>query len=159
MAPIDQGGTLLHSIPLATFTGVQGGVLTPLRLAVTAYVLPRFDTERFATLIEAERPLWLLMVPAHILLLLESGALEGKGHQLGVAIAMFGGASTPPAAVLRLGELLPNAMLLNGYGLTEGGGSVCVLPPGEAGAPAGLGGQADPRGRSPDRGRGGRARA
>ena len=45
---------------------------------------------------------------------------------------MFGGAATPPAAVLRLGELLPNAMLLNGYGLTEGGGSICVLPPGEA---------------------------
>lgn len=131
MAPIDDGGTLLHSIPLATFTGVQGGVLTPLRLAVTAYVVPRFDAARFAALIEQERPLWLLMVPAHILLLLESGALEALDTS-SVMIAMFGGASTPPGAVLRLGELLPNAMLLNGYGLTEGGGSVCVLPPGEA---------------------------
>jgi acyl-CoA synthetase (AMP-forming)/AMP-acid ligase II len=131
MAPLDEGGTLLHSIPLATFTGVQGGVLTPLRLAVTAHVVPRFDAARFAELIETERPLWLLMVPAHILLLLESGALETRDTS-SVMIAMFGGASTPPGAVLRLGELLPNAMLLNGYGLTEGGGSVCVLPPGEA---------------------------
>jgi acyl-CoA synthetase (AMP-forming)/AMP-acid ligase II len=64
-------------------------------------------------------------------------------------IAMFGGASTPPGAVLRLGELLPNAMLLNGYGLTEGG-SVCVLPPGEAAA-TGLGRQADARGRGSHR--------
>jgi hypothetical protein len=78
MAPVDDGGTLLHSIPLATFTGVQGGVLTPLRLAITAYVVPRFDASRFAALIETERPLWLLMVPAHILLLLESGALETR---------------------------------------------------------------------------------
>ena len=106
-------------------------MLTPLRLAVTAYVLPRFETERFASLIGTERPLWLLMVPAHILLLLESRALEACDTS-SVAIAMFGGAATPAAAVLRLGELLPNAMLLNGYGLTEGGGSVCVLPPGEA---------------------------
>jgi acyl-CoA synthetase (AMP-forming)/AMP-acid ligase II len=131
MQPLDGGGILLHGIPLATFTGVQGGVLTPLRLAITASVLPRFDVDRFATLIEVERPMWLLMVPAHILLLLEHGALEGRDTS-SVAIAMFGGASTPAAAVLRLGELLPNAMLLNGYGLTEGGGSICVLPPGEA---------------------------
>jgi acyl-CoA synthetase (AMP-forming)/AMP-acid ligase II len=131
LTPLEQGGVLLHSIPLATFTGVQGGVLTPLRLAVTVSVLPRFDTTRFAALIAAERPMWLLMVPAHILLLLESGVLEDCDTS-SVAIAMFGGAPTPPAAVLRLGELLPNAMLLNGYGLTEGGGSICVLPPGEA---------------------------
>ena len=131
MAPLDGGGTLLHSIPLATFTGVQGGVLTPLRLAITALVLPRFDTTRFAELIGTVHPMWLLMVPAHILLLLEAGVLEHTDTS-SVAIAMFGGASTPAAAVLRLGELLPNAMLLNGYGLTEGGGSICVLPPGEA---------------------------
>jgi acyl-CoA synthetase (AMP-forming)/AMP-acid ligase II len=131
MVPVDGGGTLLHSIPLATFTGVQGGVLTPLRLAITALVLPRFDTTRFAALIGTVRPMWLLMVPAHILLLLEAGVLEHTDTS-SVAIAMFGGASTPSAAVLRLGGLLPNAMLLNGYGLTEGGGSICVLPPGEA---------------------------
>lgn len=131
LAPLEGGGTLLHSIPLATFTGVQGGVLTPLRLGITVLVLPRFDTTRFAELIESAHPLWVLMVPAHILLLLESGVLE-RTDTSSVAIAMFGGAATPSAAVLRLGELLPNAMLLNGYGLTEGGGSICVLPPGEA---------------------------
>jgi acyl-CoA synthetase (AMP-forming)/AMP-acid ligase II len=128
---LDGGGTLLHAIPLATFTGVQGAILTPLRLAITTVVAPRFDVERFAELIELERPMWVLMVPAHILLLLEAGALERR-DTTSVAIAMFGGAPTPPAAVERLGDLMPNAMLFNGYGLTEGGGSVCVLPPGEA---------------------------
>ncbi len=131
LSPLEHGGLLLHSIPLATFTGVQGGLLTPLHLAITVLVLPRFDTARFVELIEAERPMWLLMVPAHILLLLESGALEGH-DTTSVAIAMFGGAPTPPDAVLRLGLALPNAVLFNGYGLTEGGGSVCVLPPGES---------------------------
>jgi acyl-CoA synthetase (AMP-forming)/AMP-acid ligase II len=128
---LEGGGKLLHSIPLATFTGVQGAILTPLRLAITTIVLPRFEVGRFAELIETEHPLWLLMVPAHILLLLEADALEGRDTS-SVAIAMFGGAPTPPDAVRRLGDALPKAMLFNGYGLTEGGGSVCVLPPGEA---------------------------
>jgi len=45
---------------------------------------------------------------------------------------MFGGAPTPPAAVEALGDAFPNAVLINGYGLTEGGASICALPPGEA---------------------------
>ncbi len=131
MKPSPTGGKLLHSIPLSSFTGLQGALLTPMRLGVTSVVLASFDTHRYAGLIESERPQWLLMVPAHILLLLEAGALEGRDLS-SVAAVMFGGAPTPPAAIERLAALLPNAVLLNGYGLTEGGGSVCVLPPGEA---------------------------
>jgi acyl-CoA synthetase (AMP-forming)/AMP-acid ligase II len=71
------------------------------------------------------------MVPAQILLLLESGALDGLDTSSVLAV-MFGGAPTPPAAVEALSAAVPNAVLLNGYGLTEGGASVCVLPPGEA---------------------------
>lgn len=131
MRPNEAGGKLLHSIPLSSFTGLQGGVLTPLRLAVTSVVLAAFDTTRFAELIESERPEWLLMVPAQIILLLEAGTFEGR--DLGSVVAvMFGGSPTPPSAVERLAELMPKAVLMNGYGLTEGGGSVCVLPPGEA---------------------------
>ena len=49
-----------------------------------------------------------------------------------VLAVMFGGAPTPPAAVEALADAFPSAVLLNGYGLTEGGASICVLPPGEA---------------------------
>jgi acyl-CoA synthetase (AMP-forming)/AMP-acid ligase II len=129
--PMPDGGVLLHSMPLSTFTGVAGAVLTPMRLAATATVLPRFDAGRFASLIERKRARWLLMVPAHILMLLESGALQQIDTST-VQAVMFGGAPTPPSAVQLLAALLPGAVLLNGYGLTEGGGSVCVLPPGEA---------------------------
>ena len=31
-----------------------------------------------------------------------------------------------------MADAFPNAVLINGYGLTEGGASVCALPPGEA---------------------------
>jgi acyl-CoA synthetase (AMP-forming)/AMP-acid ligase II len=128
---MEAGGVLLHAIPLSTFTGVHGGLVTPMRLAITSIVQPRFDTERFADLIERERAQFLLMVPAQIALLLNSGHLAGRDLS-GVQTVMFGGAPTPPAQVDALAKALPNAMLLNGYGLTEAGGSICVLPPGEA---------------------------
>ncbi len=127
----EKGGVLLHSIPLSTFTGVHGGVVTPLRLAITSVVLPVFDTARFAELAESEHAQSLLMVPAQIALLLDAGVLAGRDVS-SVRTVMFGGAPTPPAVVDALAAALPRAMLLNGYGLTEAGGSICVLPPGEA---------------------------
>jgi acyl-CoA synthetase (AMP-forming)/AMP-acid ligase II len=131
IAPVKRGGTFLHAMPLSTFTGVIGAQLTPMRLAVTSVVQPVFETGRFAELIERERAMFVLMVPAHILLLLESGALQGRDTS-SVVVVMFGGAPTPPAAVEALAAAFPNAALTQGYGLTEGGNSVCVLPPGEA---------------------------
>jgi acyl-CoA synthetase (AMP-forming)/AMP-acid ligase II len=128
---MDAGGVLLHAIPLSTFTGVHGGLVTPMRLGITSLVQPSFDIRRFAELIEQEHAQFLLMVPAQIALLLNSGELGGR-DTASVQTVMFGGAPTPPAQVDDLAKALPNAILLNGYGLTEAGGSICVLPPGEA---------------------------
>ncbi|HKA92356.1 MAG TPA: AMP-binding protein [Acidimicrobiia bacterium] len=129
-APLEPLLTLLHSAPLPTTFGSLGALIMPLRLAMTSIALPRFDTERFAALIEERRPTWLLMVPAQILLLLESGALAGR-ETGSVRMVMFGSAPTPPHALPALAEAFPRAALVNGYGLTEGGGSTCTMPPGE----------------------------
>ena len=129
-APLEPLLTLLHSAPLPTTFGSLGALIMPLRLAMTSIALPRFDTERFATLIEQRRPTWLLMVPAQILLLLESGALDGRDTG-SVRMVMFGSAPTPPHVLPVLAETFPRAALVNGYGLTEGGGSTCTMPPGE----------------------------
>ncbi len=131
LKPMDSGGVFQHSMPLATFTGVHGALLTPMRLGITSVVQTGFDTARFAELIEARRSNYILMVPAQILLLLEAGTLVERDTSSVLAV-MFGGAPTPPAAVEALGDVFPNAVLINGYGLTEGGASVCTLPPGEA---------------------------
>ena len=129
-APLEPLLTLLHSAPLPTTFGSLGALIMPLRLAMTSIALPRFDTERFATLIGQRRPTWLLMVPAQILLLLESGALDGRDTG-SVRMVMFGSAPTPPNVLPVLAETFPRAALVNGYGLTEGGGSTCTMPPGE----------------------------
>lgn len=129
-APLEPLLTLLHSAPLPTTFGSLGALIMPLRLAMTSIALPRFDTQRFAALIEERRPTWLLMVPAQILLLLESGTLDGRDTG-SVRMVMFGSAPTPPHALAALAEAFPRAALVNGYGLTEGGGSTCTMPPGE----------------------------
>jgi long-chain acyl-CoA synthetase len=128
---LEAGGTLLSAIPLATFTGVQGALLTPLRLGTTSVVQPHFEVHAFVDEAERVGAQWLLLVPAQIVLLLDSGALTGRDLS-SVAVVMFGGSPTPPAAVAGLAAALPSAVLINGYGLTEGGGSVCILPAGEA---------------------------
>jgi acyl-CoA synthetase (AMP-forming)/AMP-acid ligase II len=130
-APMERDAKLLQSIPLPTAFGTYGAQLMALRFGLTNVHLPAFDPARFASLISAERPAWVLMVPAHAMLLIESGALKGLDTS-SVRMLLYGSAPMPPHAVQVLAEAFPRATLLNGYGLTEGGGSSCTMPPGEA---------------------------
>jgi len=131
LMPIEKPISLLHSIPLATFLGTHGTQTLCLRLAVTNLLLPAFDAARFARLIDTERPAWIVMVPAHALLLIESGMLEEIDTSC-VRMLIYGSAPMPHHAVRQLSTFFPRATLMNGYGLTEGGTSVVTMPPGEA---------------------------
>jgi acyl-CoA synthetase (AMP-forming)/AMP-acid ligase II len=131
LMPIDKTIALLHSIPLATFLGTHGTQTLCLRLAVTNLLLPGFDARRFAQLIDEEHPAWIVMVPAHALLLIESGML-GRIDTTSVRMLIYGSAPMPHHAVQELSAAFPRATLMNGYGLTEGGTSVVTMPPGEA---------------------------
>jgi len=131
LMPIDRPISLLHSIPLATFLGTHGTQTLCLRLAVTNLLLPTFDASRFAALIDSESPAWIVMVPAHALLLIESGMLD-RIDTSSVRMLIYGSAPMPHHAVQRLTAAFPRATLMNGYGLTEGGTSVVTMPPGEA---------------------------
>jgi acyl-CoA synthetase (AMP-forming)/AMP-acid ligase II len=131
LMPIEKPISLLHSIPLATFLGTHGTQTLCLRLAVTNLLLPVFDAPRFASLIDTERPAWIVMVPAHALLLIESGMLDTIDTS-SVRMLIYGSAPMPHHAVQALAAAFPRATLMNGYGLTEGGTSVVTMPPGEA---------------------------
>jgi fatty-acyl-CoA synthase/long-chain acyl-CoA synthetase len=129
--PSARPDALLHSLPLAVGFGTYGAMLGGLRLAMTDVYLPRFDTARFAQLIGEQHPGWLMVVPAHVMMLREANTLDGIDLS-SVWLVLFGTAPMPPQAVVWLGRRFPRAMLVNGYGLTEAGASACVLPPGEA---------------------------
>ncbi len=131
VVPSDRDDILLHSAPLTTGLGTYGALIGGLRLGMTNLCLPVFDPRRFAELIGLRRPGFLLVVPAHVLLLRESGALDGIDTS-SVWMVLFSTAPMPPEAFEWLADTFPRAMLINGYGLTEGGSSACVLPAGEA---------------------------
>ncbi len=130
-SPLEPGQTLLHAAPVATFMATHGIQVLVVQYGLTEIVLPSFDAARFAELVGSERPGWLTMVPAHALLLLESGALAGVDTS-STRVVMFGGAPMPHEAVRGLAAAFPRAGLINGYGLTEGGTTVVAMPPGEA---------------------------
>jgi acyl-CoA synthetase (AMP-forming)/AMP-acid ligase II len=130
-APLDRTSTLMHSAPIATFLATHGIQALVVQFALTELVLPTFDAARFAALVGAERPEWLTMVPAHALLLLESGELDAIDTSA-TSVVMFGGAPMPHDAIKGLAAAFPKASLINGYGLTESGTTVVAMPAGEA---------------------------
>lgn len=130
-APLDRNSTLMHAAPIATFMATHGIQALVVQFALTELVLPSFDVARYAELVRTARPEWLTMVPAHALLLLESGALEGIDTS-DTSVVMFGGAPMPHDAIKGLSATFPNASLINGYGLTESGTTVVAMPAGEA---------------------------
>ena len=130
-APLERVSTLMHAAPIATFMATHGIQALVVQFALTELVLPAFAAGRYAELLGTVRPEWLTMVPAHALLLLESGALEGVDTSA-TSVVMFGGAPMPHDAIKGLSEAFPNASLVNGYGLTESGTTVVAMPAGEA---------------------------
>lgn len=131
VVPSERDDSMLHAAPLATALGTYGAMIACLRLGLTNICLPSFDAFRFARLVQARRPGWLMVVPAHVLLLQEAKALDGIDTS-SVWMVLFSTAPMAPEATRWLAEVFPGAMLVNGYGLTEAGASACLLPPGEA---------------------------
>jgi acyl-CoA synthetase (AMP-forming)/AMP-acid ligase II len=125
------GASFLHAIPLCTFAGTHAMTLIPLRSGMTSHVMRRFDAARFIELLAAHQVRVTYAVPSMLLLMLERPELTASDLSA-LRLLMYGTAPMPAPAIVRLSEALPTTMLLNLYGLTEGGGAVCMLPPHEA---------------------------
>jgi len=122
------GATFLHAVPVFTFAGAHAMMLIPLRAGMTSVVQPRFDAARFLALVDEHRVAMAFAVPSMVQLMLDAGGPARASLRL----LLYGTAPMPPAAIRRLPELFPHAMLVNMYGLTEGGAAVCSLSPSEA---------------------------
>jgi acyl-CoA synthetase (AMP-forming)/AMP-acid ligase II len=126
VAPSEREASFLHAAPLGTALGTYGTIIACLRLALTNICLPSFSTSRFACLIGERRPGWLLLVPAHVQLLRESGALEGIDTS-SVEIVLCGTAPMPPETFRWLATTFSDAIVMNAYSLTEAGDSACLM--------------------------------
>ena len=124
-------GSILNSTPLTSSFGISASLHSSARLGFTNILLPKFDPRRFAELIETERPTMLAVVPSMCLLLLKEGALTGR-DLTSVRVITVGGGALPPAAIVELSGAFPDAVYMQGYGMTESGSTACMIPPGEA---------------------------
>jgi acyl-CoA synthetase (AMP-forming)/AMP-acid ligase II len=120
----------LHCSPLFTFAGISF-VYNPMKLGMTADYLPRFDVERWLRAVEEIRPTAVFLVPAMAQLLIAHPAFEAA-DLTSVTLCSLGSSPLPPATARRLQERMPDAIVSNGYGMTEAGPAYCSLPKGEA---------------------------
>ena len=125
------GMTFLHAVPLFTFAGTHAMMMIPLRAGMTSVIQPKFDADRYLELVAERKVALTYSVPSMLLLLLDAKS-AGRHDYSSLKMIMYGTAPMPPEGVRRLGKLFSKTLLLNLYGLTEGGGAACSLPPHEA---------------------------
>ena len=121
------GKTFLHPLPLHTFAGLTY-MLWCIRIGMRCVVMQAFDPERFVSLIERERVVQTYAVSSMWLLVLKCVAELQSRDLSSLVLAQFGASPMPPSAVLALCDLLPQAHVMNLYGLTESGTAGCVMP-------------------------------
>ncbi len=138
-----EGATFLHAFPLFTFAGTHGMTMMGLAGGMTVIVMPRFDADRAATLVQEHRVSLAYLAPAMLRLMLDHDVF-GRRDFSSLRLLLYGSAATPPDTVKRLATALPGVLQVNVYGLTEGGAASCSLRPEDALARPGSIGRPNP---------------
>jgi acyl-CoA synthetase (AMP-forming)/AMP-acid ligase II len=123
------------------FSTTSGSLLVygPMSGGLSGWFLPRFDAGRWLALVEDRRPVAAFIVPAMAQLIVAHPGFS-EADLSGLAALTIGGAPIARATLERLGERLPRAEVLVGYGLTEFG-AVTRTPSGDRGGHLGSAGR------------------
>jgi acyl-CoA synthetase (AMP-forming)/AMP-acid ligase II len=124
------GGGWLHASPFFTFAGIAS-VYNPMKLGMRALYLPRFDVDKWLDVVEAERPAAVFLVPAMAELLIAHPRFDDADLST-ITMCSVGSAPIAPGTMTRLQQRLPQALVSNGWGMTEAGPAFCFMPPDEA---------------------------
>jgi acyl-CoA synthetase (AMP-forming)/AMP-acid ligase II len=120
----------LHGSPLFTFAGISF-VYNPMKLGKSAFFLPRFDAGRWLEVVTVERTDTVFIVPAMAQLILAHPNFE-TADLSSVRLCSLGSAPVSAAVLRRLQERMPDAIISNGYGMTEAGPAFCAMPKDQA---------------------------
>lgn len=112
--------------PLFTFAGISF-VYNPMKMGMSCYYLPRFDTDTFLHAIETLRPTMAFLVPAMAQLLVNDPHFEAADLS-SLTMVAIGSAPLPPALHRRLADRLPDSIVSNNYSMTEAGTAFTYLP-------------------------------
>jgi acyl-CoA synthetase (AMP-forming)/AMP-acid ligase II len=125
--PAWHGSKWLTATPVFTFAGL-GFIYNPMKAGMTVLYLPRFDAGEWLEVVERERPLIAFVVPAMARLLIHHPAFESADLS-SLKRLVLGSAPLAPDTLLRLQARLPDAAVLNSYGMTEGGHATFSMDP------------------------------
>ena len=117
----------LISVPLFHVTGCNSQLLTLLYLGGASVVLPALDLAAVLRLISDERISLMVTVPAVYALLIGHPAFAASDVTT-VKRVGYGGAPIAPELVHRLKAAFPEALVSNGFGMTEAASLLTSLP-------------------------------
>ncbi len=115
--------------PLSHLAGFVSGVLWPSSVGSKVVIMPKWNGEEAAAVIEREKVTF-TTAAAVFLHDLVGVYREGRFTDHRITYFMSGGAATPPALIREANEL--GVMAWRGYGMTETGGGVCWGSPHES---------------------------
>jgi acyl-CoA synthetase (AMP-forming)/AMP-acid ligase II len=116
----------LHGAPMFTFAGIAF-IYNPMKMGMVGLYLPKFDAGRWLELVERERPLMTMLVPAMAELLVAHADFERRDLS-SLAAVSIGSAPLAPQTLLAMQERLPAASVSNSYGMTEAGPAYILMP-------------------------------
>lgn len=117
----------LVSVPLFHVTGCNSQLLPTCELGGTTVIMPTFDVKSFFTAITEERINLLTSVPAIYWLAMNQPNFA-ELDVTNIHWLVYGGAPISRDQVLRIKDAFPNALLGNGFGLTETSSLATYLP-------------------------------
>jgi len=121
------GNAWLHSAPLFTFAGI-GFIHNAMKMGMTALYLPKFEVDRWFDIVAGRRPTSVFIVPA-LAELIVAHQRFATADLSSLRLVTLGSAPLAPATLMKLQARLPDAVVLNSYGMTEGGPSVFNMDP------------------------------
>jgi acyl-CoA synthetase (AMP-forming)/AMP-acid ligase II len=120
----------LHGAPLFTFAGMSF-IYNPMKLGMSGMYMPKFDVDHWFDTVERDQPMMIFLVPAMAELITASDRFDDADLSSPIAVSI-GSAPLAPATLERLQKRMPQATVMNSYGLTEAGPAYITMPNEEA---------------------------
>jgi long-chain acyl-CoA synthetase len=122
----------LVAVPIFHGTGLFAQLVPMLAIGGSVVLLERFDAQAMVELAERTEATHSVSVPTIYRRMLDS--LGGRAAPASLHTLGIGGAPLTPRLYADLRAALPDARLMNSYGLTEATSPALILPPGQADA-------------------------
>ncbi len=121
------GDHLKVAMPFNHVGGITCSILAALLSGASCELVPVFKPDTIIAMCMRRPPTMLTGVPTMLTLLLMNPGFAGI-DRLRIRLVIVGGSNVEPSLLVRLREALPNAAMMNLYGLSETSGAIVMTP-------------------------------